>query len=147
MAWLKLQKSTLLWFCRRAFLHPELAGLVPPRPLCWAAPSHLPSVLVCALISLFLKFICLGLCWIFLLAGLFFVAVHRFLIVVASCCGAQALHGLSCYSPCRIFLDQGSNTCPLHWQVDSCPLDHQGSLWAVPHLDRAELTQTSVPTF
>ena len=33
------------------------------------------------------------------------------------------------------------------WQADSCPLDHQGSLWAVPHLDRAELTQTSVPTF
>ena len=26
-----------------------------------------------------------------------------------------------------IFLDQGSNPCPLHWQMDSKPLDHQGS--------------------
>ena len=45
-----------------------------------------------------------------------------------SCCGAQALgarasvivaHGLSCSTACGIFLDQGSNLCPLHWQVDS----------------------------
>ena len=28
---------------------------------------------------------------------------------------------------CGIFLDQGSNLCPLHWQVDSQPLRHQGS--------------------
>ena len=26
-----------------------------------------------------------------------------------------------------IFPDQGSNLCPLHWQEDSLPLDHQGS--------------------
>ena len=26
-----------------------------------------------------------------------------------------------------IFLDQRLNTCPLHWQVDPCPPDHQGS--------------------
>ena len=26
-----------------------------------------------------------------------------------------------------IFPDQGSNPCPLHWQVNSSPLDHQGS--------------------
>ena len=25
-----------------------------------------------------------------------------------------------------IFPDQGSNPCPLHWQADSLPLDHQG---------------------
>ena len=57
-----------------------------------------------------------------------------------SCCGARALgawapvvvalelssagsvvvaHGLSCSAACGIFLDQGSNSCPLHWQVDS----------------------------
>ena len=57
-----------------------------------------------------------------------------------SCCGAQALgtrasvvvawglestgsvvvvHGLSCSTACGIFLDQGSNLCPLHWQSDS----------------------------
>ena len=34
---------------------------------------------------------------------------------------------LSCSSACGIFLDQGSNPCLLHWQVDSLPLSHQGS--------------------
>ena len=28
-------------------------------------------------------------------------------------------HGLSCSVACGIFLDQGSNLCPLHWQADS----------------------------
>ena len=28
---------------------------------------------------------------------------------------------------CGAFPDQGSNLCPLHWQVDSYPLCHQGS--------------------
>ena len=28
---------------------------------------------------------------------------------------------------CGISLDQESNPCPLHWQADSYPLDHQGS--------------------
>ena len=28
-------------------------------------------------------------------------------------------HGLSCSTACEIFSDQGSNPCPLHWQVDS----------------------------
>ena len=36
--------------------------------------------------------------------------------------------GLSCSVACGIFLDQGSNPCLLHWQVDSLPLSHQGSL-------------------
>ena len=27
----------------------------------------------------------------------------------------------------EIFLEQGSNPCPLHWQADSLPLAHQGS--------------------
>ena len=53
-----------------------------------------------------------------------------------SCFKAQALgyagsvavvHGLSCPMVHRIFLDQGSNPCPLHWQVDSLSLDNQGS--------------------
>ena len=34
---------------------------------------------------------------------------------------------LRCSVACRIFLDQGSNPCPLHWQADSYPLGHQGS--------------------
>ena len=28
-------------------------------------------------------------------------------------------YGLSCSAACGIFLDQGSNPCPLHWQADS----------------------------
>ena len=79
---------------------------------------------------------------------LLFVAVRRLLIAVASlvaeyrlqACGLPQLwhagsvvvacrlqsagsvvvaHGLSCSIACGIFLDQGSNPCPLHWQVDS----------------------------
>ena len=51
-----------------------------------------------------------------------------FSTVVASRCGARALgarasvvvvRGLSCSAACGIFLDQGSNQCPLHWQADS----------------------------
>ena len=36
--------------------------------------------------------------------------------------------GLSCPEACGILSNQGSNRCPLHWQVDSYPLTHQGSL-------------------
>ena len=36
-------------------------------------------------------------------------------------------HGPSFSAACGIFPDQGSNPCPLHWQVDSQPLHHQGS--------------------
>ena len=88
--------------------------------------------------------------------GLFFIAVRGLLIAVASLAvehGLQAhglrqlqhlgsvvvarglqsagsvvvVHGLSCSVACEIFLDQGSNPCPLHWQADSQPLCHQGS--------------------
>ena len=53
-----------------------------------------------------------------------------------SCCGVRVLgswasvvvaHGLSCSVACGIFPDQGSNPCPLHWQVDSKPLHHLGN--------------------
>ena len=40
---------------------------------------------------------------------------------------ALVVHGLSHSATCGIFPDQGSNPCPLHWQVDSLPLSHQGS--------------------
>ena len=36
-------------------------------------------------------------------------------------------HGLSCSEACGISPDQGLNLCPLHWQVDSSPLDDWGS--------------------
>ena len=54
-----------------------------------------------------------------------------------SCCRAQTLgtwasvfvaHRLSRSSACGIFPDQGSNPCLLHWQADSHPVSHQGSL-------------------
>jgi len=37
------------------------------------------------------------------------------------------IQGLGCSKACVIFLDQGSNPCPLHWQVDSYPVYYQGS--------------------
>ena len=36
-------------------------------------------------------------------------------------------HRLSCPATCGTFPDQGSNSCPMHWQADSQPLDHLGS--------------------
>ena len=38
-----------------------------------------------------------------------------------------AAHRLSCSKACGIFPDHGSNRCPLYWQAESYPLDHQGS--------------------
>ena len=72
--------------------------------------------------------------------SLFIVAVHRLLIAVASLIvehrlqgagSAVAANGLCCATACGIFPDQGSNPCPLHWQVDSLPLSHQTSLPSV----------------
>ena len=37
-------------------------------------------------------------------------------------------HRLCCSVVCGVFPDQGSNLCLLHWQADSLPLSHQGSL-------------------
>ena len=49
-------------------------------------------------------------------------------------------HGLSCPMACGTFLDQGSNLCPLHWEVDSLPLDHQcGSYFG--DLDESSLSE------
>ena len=68
--------------------------------------------------------------------GPFFIMVHGPLTIVASLVGSTGsrhagsvvvAHGPSCSAVCGIFLDQGSNPCPLHWQADSQPLRHQGS--------------------
>ena len=37
------------------------------------------------------------------------------------------LNSCACSVTCGIFLDQGSNPCSLHWQVDSLPQSHWGS--------------------
>ena len=94
----------------------------------------------------FFFFFNLWLCWVF-------VSVRGLSLVVASgghsssrCAGlslprplplrstgsrragsAIVAHGPSCSAACGIFLDQGSNPCPLHWQADSQPLRHRGS--------------------
>ena len=68
--------------------------------------------------------------------GLLFFAAHGLLVAVASLVAEHGLwstgsvavaHGLSCSAAWRIFLDQGSNPWPLHWQVGSHQLHHQGS--------------------
>ena len=78
--------------------------------------------------------------------GRLFVAVVGLLLVVpplfwsvgsrCTACGSRdswalsagsvvVMHWLSCSTTCGIFLDQGSNLCPLHWQADSYPLCHK----------------------
>ena len=55
--------------------------------------------------------------------------VHELLLLQSTGVRASVVvvHRTSCLEPCGIFPDQGSNLCPLHWQADSQPLDHQGS--------------------
>ena len=91
-------------------------------------------------------FIYFWLCWVFVSArGLSPVAASRghsssrcaglslsrplLLRSTGSRCAGSVVvaHGPRCSAACGIFLDQGSNPCPLHWQADSQPLRHQGS--------------------
>ena len=84
--------------------------------------------------SVFYLCIYFWLCWVFTAAcGPSLIPLDRVTLPLEhmgfslrwfSCCGAQALgcvgsvvmsHGLSCPAVCGIFLDQGSNPCPLHW--------------------------------
>ena len=51
------------------------------------------------------------------------VEAHR----LYSMCSVVVVLRLSCSEVCGIFLEQGSNLCPLHWQADSYPLHHRGS--------------------
>ena len=51
------------------------------------------------------------------------VAKHRFW----STGSVAEAHRLSGSVACGIFPNQGSNPCPLYWQADSQPLNHQGS--------------------
>ena len=92
--------------------------------------------------SMFIYLFYLRLCWVF-------VSVRGLSLVAASgghslsrplplrstrsrCAGsAIAAHGPSCSAACGILPDQGSNPCPLHWQADSQPLHHQGSIFLI----------------
>ena len=61
-----------------------------------------------------------------------------------SCSGVSVVvvYRLCCSMACEIFLDHGSNPCPLYWKVDSYPWCHQGSLagklWGMIHKDPEE---------
>ena len=92
----------------------------------------------------FFFFLNFWLCWVFVVApGLSLVAVSWGYCLVVVCAhlivvslvehrllGAWAsvfvTHGSSCPVACGILPNQGQNLCPLHWQADSQPLDHQG---------------------
>ena len=62
--------------------------------------------------------------------NLFFAALGPFWWTWAfsTCSSVVMAQGLSCSVACGTFPDQGSNLCPLYWQADSLPLDHQGGL-------------------
>lgn len=110
------------------------------------------------LLLLFWSFICFWSCWVFIAVRLFSSCgawgSHR----SGLCCGAVSIerradfsgcgacaqyvasrlwstgaivgaHGRSCSMACGIFLDQRSNPCLLHRQVDSFPLNHQGNFF------------------
>ena len=78
-------------------------------------------------------FVCLWLHWVFVCAptfcscsswSLLFVLLCGLLITVASVehglytTGfSSSANRLSCFLACGVFLDQGSNLCPLHWQA------------------------------
>ena len=106
------------------------------------------------LIVLFIYFGCAGsslLCGLFChckIRGYSLVAVCSLTAVAFCCCWAVSLgcvgpvvaasgfkstssvvvpYGLSCPAACRIFPDQGSHPCLLHWQLDPLPLSQQGS--------------------
>ena len=55
----------------------------------------------------------------------------------------------SCPKACGIFPDQGSNSCPSHWQADSLPLSSQGSpiytFWNVVEIKGWQPTPVFLP--
>ena len=107
----------------------------------------LASFKSCVVVVVFNLCIYLWLYWVFIavhglslvVAGRNYslVAVHGLLIGVVSLVAEHGLqsmqasavvtHGFSCFVASGIFMDQGSNSCPLHWQAYSQPLGHQGS--------------------
>ena len=65
--------------------------------------------------------------------GYSLVAVCGLLMAVASLVAVEravsivVAHGLGCSAARGTSPSQGSNACPLHWQVDSLPLSLQGN--------------------
>ena len=99
--------------------------------ICWV------SVAACGLLSRYSAWACR--CGGFSRYGASLAVALRF-----SSCGTRAVervgsvavaHRLSCLEACGIFPDRGSNRCPLHWQVDSEPQDHQESPENFSHIN------------
>ena len=123
------------WMCLSEVFHFTNSGKDLPNLQTQPCQSLLPRIYVC----------------IFGSAGssLLHVGFLQLQQEAAVCCSAQDSHcsGFSCFGAqvlehglyqqlqlagsvvaSGIFLDQGSNLCPLHWQADSRPLEHQISL-------------------
>ena len=110
--------------------------------IAWSCFKELISIVCLAFHVLFFSFkldlavLGLGCCaWVFSSCGeqglLSSWSVVTSLVVehvLWSAGSAFVAHGLGCSTACGILvLEQGWNPCPLHWQADSLPLDHQGS--------------------
>ena len=52
-------------------------------------------------------------------SSLLCASVSVWWLLLQSMSSAVAVHGLKCSAACGIFLDQGSNPYPLHWEADS----------------------------
>ena len=111
------------------------------------------SALTLFFVNNFICWFIYWLCWVFIAAqGLFSSCGEQGLL---SSCGAWASHcggfsfcrawtlghklsscgaGVSCSLACGIFLDQGSNPCLMHWQVDYLPLS-QGTTPKMIHIN------------
>ena len=106
-------------------------------------PHWLVYFCVCMLLLIFFlfKFIYLWLCCVFIATlGLSLIVVSGgysllmyagfslqqllLLQITGSRPSVVVAHGFSGSMACGIFLDQGSNPCPLHWQADFYPLRH-----------------------
>ena len=133
------------WWVRSTREYSLLFSARPEGTVFWC-PTHLLFFFLRNSRSFIYLFIYLWLCWVF-------VSVRGLSLVASSwghsssrCAGLSlsrplllrstgsrragsvvVAHGPSCSAACGIFPDQGSNPCPLHWQVDSQPLRHQGS--------------------
>ena len=75
--------------------------------------------------------------YLFTFCSTVFIAACRLSVVAVSGLSTTlVVHRLICSTVCGIFPNPGLNSCPLHQQVGSQPLDHQGSsrsqnLWPV----------------
>ena len=118
-------------------------GTLAKRTVGWGPWALKGGALVTSLLFIIYHF---WLRWVFVaVGGLSLVAASRSYSSLqclaspcggCSCCRARGSrladfsscgYRLSCSVACGILPDQGSNPCPLNWQADSYPLDHQGN--------------------